>query len=89
MCDITEDILETLLRLKDSTTTTTDINNNNRMASIIAKPHDKRTNEEKEILAIHVIKNGIASLNNNNRTASVTNKGEVVELQSLLKLYNR
>jgi hypothetical protein len=90
MCDITEDILETLERFKEPTTATAEINKNNKIASIIVKPHNKRTKEEKEILAIHVINSGIASLDNQqNKTASVTNKGEVAEFQSLLKLYNR
>jgi len=84
MCDITEDILETLERFKDSTTATAEINKNNKIASIIAKPHSKRTKEEKEELAIHVI-NKIGSFDNNTKPI----RGEVAELKSLLKLYNK
>jgi hypothetical protein len=74
MCDITEDILETLERFKDSTINS-DSNNNNKIASLLAKPRNKRTKEEKEVLAIHVI-NRIGSVGDNNKRV----RGEVAEL---------
>ena len=86
ICDQTQEIIDTLLRLKDSSN-----NDNNKIASIMAKPQDNRTKEEKEDLCVHVL-NHLLDKNKNknqnqNKVASVqsTNKiGEVAEFQSLL-----
>jgi len=60
ICNQQNNTIDTLLRFKDEGQNNY---NNNKIASIIAKPHSKRTKEEKEELAVHVI-NRIGSLGN-------------------------
>ena len=81
-----QSIVDTLLRLKDSSNYD---NNNNRIASLMAKPQDSRTKEQKETLCAHVLNQLMDQYkqNNNNIASTVTPTkiGEVAEFQSLLK----
>lgn len=81
-CNQTQNIIDTLLRLK------TDNYDNNKIASIVSKSHESRTKQEKEDLCVHVL-NQLLRDTNKNKIASVTPNrkiGEVAEFQSLLKL---
>jgi hypothetical protein len=64
-CNQQNSIIDTLLKFKDEPNNN---NNNNKIASIIRKPHDKRTKVKKEELAIHVINNIGSSLDLDNKT---------------------
>lgn len=46
-------------------------NDNNKIASIMSKTHNDRTNEEKETLCVHVL-NQLLDKNQNNKIASTT-----------------
>jgi hypothetical protein len=83
ICKQTQNTIDTLLRLKDSS------DNNNKIASIMSKPDSQRTKEEKEDLCVHVLNQLMDK--NKNKIASVTPTskiGEVAEFQSLLRGLN-
>ena len=83
ICNQTQEMIDTLLRLKDSSS-----NDDNKIASIMSKSHNDRTKEEKEDLCIHVL-NQLLDKDKQNKVASVqsTNKkvGEVAEFQALIR----
>ena len=69
--------------------------NQNKIASIMSKPNCQRTQDENEIVVLHIIDQMIQKGNNkdliNKIASTVTSqpkaqKGEVAEFQSLLKL---
>ena len=77
-CKQTQEIIDRLLRLKDSP-----VDNNNKIASLISKPN--RTRKENETLCVSLITQLMDQHNENNKIASVISKGELAEFQSLLK----